>query len=420
MKIPAWKYIFATLSFWIIAFLGDIVLLLLNAISPSWSRYDGGTLGYYLLCLVSSAISAVVAVIAADNILKELKPRFVFVNCVIASIGFSIIAIASVGENAIFSVKVILAVAVFIINAVKYKRSCNNSVQETASVSSTVVSTEPSYHAPLKTDGHTKKENRVGSLVKNGTIGLLATNTALFYYIIRYVFPYGAALDVDQALFAAAIIDTAPYWKTNEMTKRDVECALDLAKAGTVKIGSYEVSHSLVSSDSEKELLYNLAMQLQAMKHYVDNNVDERDPVDMVVNFKSQIISIIDDTLQSGQNHPKYNDALRIVTEYMDRQDYWELVFNYGLDPKAIEEMKAHKNNTQHKLEQPPAANYPAPEIDITPEPAPPVEPELEPDPEPEPAPEPAPVKDPTSIDLSCLTDEQRALVSQLVDSMKK
>ena len=104
----------------------------------------------------------------------------------------------------------------------------------------------------------------------------------------------------------------------------------------------------------------------------------------------------------------------------------------------------------------------PAPETAVAPEPAPPVEPELEPEPQPEPAPEPDPpskpvqepdfepalpanpVQDPgpsaddilaemgkvepappapaqpTSIDISNLTDEQKALVAQLVDSMKK
>lgn len=85
MKIPIWRKVLAVLAFWLLVFFGGSLVMLWNALSPSFAQYRPGDLGYLVLQTVATAAGAGIAVWAANEITKGQCKILYLVNCVVAA-----------------------------------------------------------------------------------------------------------------------------------------------------------------------------------------------------------------------------------------------------------------------------------------------------------------------------------------------
>lgn len=83
-----WRYAVGLILFWLLAAYGEFIPLLLNALQPDMARFGTGSLGYYVLNRVSTAIGAYIACLVTDKITEEGCPLFCMVNTIIASVLF--------------------------------------------------------------------------------------------------------------------------------------------------------------------------------------------------------------------------------------------------------------------------------------------------------------------------------------------
>lgn len=84
-KRPAWwRYLFGIISFWLLSAFGGLIPMLWNALSPRFSRYMPGDLGYLILCLCANAIGAMLAICALRSIVQHKAPLCGVINCVVA------------------------------------------------------------------------------------------------------------------------------------------------------------------------------------------------------------------------------------------------------------------------------------------------------------------------------------------------
>lgn len=90
-KMSFWKYTAAFVAFWFFIIFGGGVVVLWNAVAPAAFRYHEGELGYLIMTVVANPIGALIAGYAADAILKNSRPVFCMVNCIVAAcfIGFT-------------------------------------------------------------------------------------------------------------------------------------------------------------------------------------------------------------------------------------------------------------------------------------------------------------------------------------------
>ncbi len=85
MKISFIRKCMAVLAFWALAIFGGAIVMLWNAIAPSISQYRPGDLGYIILQTISTAVGAILAMWAADSIMRGNGKVLCMVNCIIAA-----------------------------------------------------------------------------------------------------------------------------------------------------------------------------------------------------------------------------------------------------------------------------------------------------------------------------------------------
>lgn len=96
MKVALWRKICAVLAFWGLVLFGGSLVLLWNALSPAYSRYQQGDLGYILLVIAAKPIGVSLAGSACNAIVDGECPILRLVNNLIA-----VILIAAMTLNAI-------------------------------------------------------------------------------------------------------------------------------------------------------------------------------------------------------------------------------------------------------------------------------------------------------------------------------
>lgn len=89
MHISIARKIGAVLVFWLLVIFGGGLVMLWNALSPSFAQYRPGDLGYLLLQTISTALGAGIAVWAIERITYGQCKILCLVNCVIAATVFS-------------------------------------------------------------------------------------------------------------------------------------------------------------------------------------------------------------------------------------------------------------------------------------------------------------------------------------------
>ena len=124
-RVKWWRYLLATGAFWGLSLFGGVIPMLWNELSPMFSRYMPGDLGYLILQVISNAIGCMIAVYSLNYITSNSAPVCGIVNCVIASTLLAVMIILGYTLNTFTLAHYIsfgLMIAVYLWNIVAYTK----------------------------------------------------------------------------------------------------------------------------------------------------------------------------------------------------------------------------------------------------------------------------------------------------------
>lgn len=134
MKLSWWRYPISFIAFWLLIVFGEAIPLLWNALSPMMGRYDEGSLGYFVLQLISPGIGAAIAAWAINSITQERKTIYCMVNCIVAAMIYAIVSAFQFflgGDGIVHGIKLGIAAIVCIGYSISYGKEISRMMEKT-------------------------------------------------------------------------------------------------------------------------------------------------------------------------------------------------------------------------------------------------------------------------------------------------